>query len=728
MMTTEINDLLSNEIEEIHISDFMKIPLIKGEKGDTGEQGIQGEKGEKGDKGDTGEKGDTGPQGDKGDKPVVGIDYFTETEKKEFKNAVVESSKEDIETYTTTKIKEYDNNATTKLEEFDTNVFNKVNKYNENTVNKTNEFNSNFDTKVTEYNNNVTSKLEEYDINASNKIDEYNQNAEILINRLIDTELENTRLREDLNGLPKSTVSGENIDLSDSAEMRCELKISGNSKQKTRSGKNKLLNDKPTGTLNGVTFTRDNSGIITANGTATDAIVCYLGSKFKTIEAGTYKLSDGRNDESNSTYFTYMDCYNTDGSAYQNGNLSTVGTSAIKYTESKMIKGRIVIRKGTTLNNIVFKPQLELVNSVDDKATEYEPYGVSPSPDYPSEVECCGDNGSINEVICNKNLAVIEKGGIATATGLDMAASNYYKSNFIQVLNNKTFTGSYNTNASSKQVVMFEYDKDKNFLRFSNTNSSSHTATVGDDTKYIRYRFLTEPNIKPTQVQIEEGSIATPYQEHKSQTYTIPTQQPFRSVGNTRDTFIKKNNKWYERHYSSRYIFTGKENFGKASEGNLYTLLNLIKYSLKDFNIYCNFFKGISNPSIVNISSAYNNLKDNEVALRQFTDTSSSYYIYFRVEKYTSIDDFKSFLTSQYNAGTPVYIDYILETPLDIECTEEQNKILNQIEKEVKTYKNVTHMYSTDKISSYKEVTYKQDLETRLNNIEQAILSQGGNI
>ena len=28
----------------------------------------------------------------------------------------------------------------------------------------------------------------------------------------------------------------------------------------------------------------------------------------------------------------------------------------------------------------------------------------SPSPDYPLEVESCGDNGSINEVICSKDL------------------------------------------------------------------------------------------------------------------------------------------------------------------------------------------------------------------------------------------------------------------------------------------------------------------------------------
>lgn len=73
MMITEINDLLSNEIKEIHISDFMNIPLIKGEKGDTGEQGIQGEKGEKGDKGDQGEQGVQGIQGEKGEQGEQGI-------------------------------------------------------------------------------------------------------------------------------------------------------------------------------------------------------------------------------------------------------------------------------------------------------------------------------------------------------------------------------------------------------------------------------------------------------------------------------------------------------------------------------------------------------------------------------------------------------------------------------------------------------------------------------
>ena len=67
-------------------------------------------------------------------------------------------------------------------------------------------------------------------------------------------EAENTRLREDLNGLPQRQASGETIDLSDSAEMRCELKISGNSKQETRSGKNKFKLPE-SATINGINTT-----------------------------------------------------------------------------------------------------------------------------------------------------------------------------------------------------------------------------------------------------------------------------------------------------------------------------------------------------------------------------------------------------------------------------------------------------------------------------------------
>jgi hypothetical protein len=51
------------------------VPAIQGEKGDKGDQGIQGP---------------VGPQGEKGDSPVVGVDYFTDDDKQEIINTVLE--------------------------------------------------------------------------------------------------------------------------------------------------------------------------------------------------------------------------------------------------------------------------------------------------------------------------------------------------------------------------------------------------------------------------------------------------------------------------------------------------------------------------------------------------------------------------------------------------------------------------------------------------------------
>ena len=84
---------------------------LKGEKGEKGEQGIQGPKGDtgaigntgpqgpKGDKGDTGATGPQGPKGDTGTSgtngkdgktPVKGTDYYTEADKQEMVNLVLE--------------------------------------------------------------------------------------------------------------------------------------------------------------------------------------------------------------------------------------------------------------------------------------------------------------------------------------------------------------------------------------------------------------------------------------------------------------------------------------------------------------------------------------------------------------------------------------------------------------------------------------------------------------
>lgn len=69
----------------------------QGPKGDTGATGSQGPKGDKGDKGDTGATGATGATGSAGKNgadgytPVRGVDYFTEADKVEIVQRVIES-------------------------------------------------------------------------------------------------------------------------------------------------------------------------------------------------------------------------------------------------------------------------------------------------------------------------------------------------------------------------------------------------------------------------------------------------------------------------------------------------------------------------------------------------------------------------------------------------------------------------------------------------------------
>ena len=139
-----------------------------------------------------------------------------------------------------------------------------------------------------------------------------NTNIEENNSKIIELQNEKAKLEKELKEAQedfyqasiRGQASGEYIHVEDSSNCRSIIGISGNSEQETRSGKNLLLNDTDKGTVNGITFTKDSKGIIKANGTATDAIVVYLGSKFTTIAAGTYKLSDGRNDESKDTFFT----------------------------------------------------------------------------------------------------------------------------------------------------------------------------------------------------------------------------------------------------------------------------------------------------------------------------------------------------------------------------------------------------------------------------------------
>ena len=214
-------------------------------------------------------------------------------------------------------------------------------------------------------------------------------------------------------------------------------------------------------------------------------------------------------------------------------------------------------------------------------------------------------------------------------------------------------------------------------------------------------------------IQVEENVTATPYEPHQEQSYIIPTQQPMRSGGNIRDTFIKKDDKWYERHNIYRYAFTGNEDF-KLLDNNIVfgmkVLQNKSKIALKNDNK--NFTCCFSNRFISD--TQYNATQlNNRIAFSKWSDTQ---FLYLSKIK-DSVAELKSYLSEN-----ETYVDYPLETPFDLECTEEQSKILEELSN-ARTYKNITNIYSTDEVSPILNLDYAKDLDTVINNIQALAVS-----
>ena len=116
-----------------------------------------------------------------------------------------------------------------------------------------------------------------------------------------------------------------------------------------------------TKTENGVTFTDNGDGTITVNGTATDdtRFYCRSESDRVSISSGTYTISGCPDGGSRTTYYIGGFAYNV---------FSSGRTFSVTKTTSDWLY--IMIKSGITVNNLIFKPQLELGAA----ATAYEQY------------------------------------------------------------------------------------------------------------------------------------------------------------------------------------------------------------------------------------------------------------------------------------------------------------------------------------------------------------------
>lgn len=721
-------------------------------------------------------------------------------------------------------------NAEAQTKTFNTNSDDKLAEYNRNHTAKMKEFDDNYDTKTKTFDDNAADKQNEFDENASDKLAEYNQNAKELINKVEQVQAENETLKAEnkliKEQIPSASASGNSVHIEDSGTLDFDWKINGGHKQERREGYN-IINTKLLTQINtkGIDRIINDDGSLTIKGTATAE------SNIQVLASEEEKLKEGN--------YTFV-CYGLAADYYVNiyyvGNVYGENIRSFSTDGTKNIKMILTIPEGKTVN---FKIYPFLIKGTYTKETipTYEQYGVSPSHDYPSEIETVGSNVNLleNKAITqtiNGVTFTVNKDGSIMANGIATTNTTFKINNDIvpKNISNLILSGCPNNGSKNTydlkielytnlvwQKAIYDYGEGINLGDLSEYTSGSISITIRKD--YNANNLIFKP-------KLEKGSIATPYSTYgmgsveidvvnsnlldfnvaqdsrvtvnEDGTLTINgtggfvlnidklqlkagityyqkveltsgsisgsninttflsfagdgvwiSSVNFSQTNLTKDTekaaiwinasaifnnavikiwantdksdFVKHQSQTaimpiqqemlegdyiadIEHHEWGKIILTGNESWNKSST----TEIDRFSYNTSD---YPAFAEGLSNCFLVKKGISL------EVGILIF-NAGVQIVINFSNYGTTTLEEFKAWLKSKYEAGTPVIIYYKLAEPLNLELTDEQKAVRNQ---KLYTYKNITNISLSDELASI-DVEYKKDLETEHNKLQNEI-------
>ncbi len=507
-------------------------------------------------------------------------------------------------------------------------------------------------------------------------------------------------------------TTGTDITINNTVEKTFyKFDIKGNSTQETTTGKNKLPNNLTTiktyntlgtwsnnvYTYNGLTFTFNDDGTFKINGTSTgNAYVNLYFSTSGNLISDTTKTYTFTKGITNTNIFEAIN--EMVNSAWT--PIKYTSADSTTYTPSGNSTGqifRILIETGKTISNVTIYPMIVEGTTVG----AYEPYtnGASPNPSYPQPILSAGDDGSISEKIVNKN-AINPDVMMLFNSNRYIATQNYTTEGKISIKAGEIYT-----------LICKDVFGDSGLYEFDENNtrtSATRTSTTVGSYKVLKITFsntaktfgfyLGSSNsfsslanaLSTSEVMLLKGDYSTgtipTYVAHQEQTYTIPVQQPMRSVGTVRDEFIQVNGEWKERHNFESKIANENNDWAVHPNGtNSFELNNFIEvnFATNVIQIISNYFKGIK-------------FDDRVIGGNNTIYPISNTKFVIRNTSFASLEDFKTWLTTH---NTEVI--YQLATPVDLPCTEEQIEILENLPK---SYNEQTNIYSIDVTPAYIEV------------------------
>ena len=494
-------------------------------------------------------------------------------------------------------------------------------------------------------------------------------------------------------------VESESFDLNDVDNSKTmDIQLKGNHNQETREGYNLLENKSTTQTKNGVTITKNTDGTLVVKGTATSDFTFLIASNIALENGKKYRLSGCPAGGDNKKYALTMNQYYENQSHYTQDYGSG---SLFTYNELSANTNSVYIRviKDVTYNNLIFKPMI----IAGENEKEYEQYGATPSLKFPSEIKTVKDN--VNLTVANKNYINIENTSktingitftvnsdgsiLANGTATDRA-SYPIQNNFKKFEAGQYFVSGCPSGGSESTYYLILWNE--NWASMGSEYGKGKLVSLSNQKVKLHINIMqgTVCNNLLFKPQMEKGTKATDYEAHQEQTITMPVQQEMLEG----DYFNFDKEK--EIHNWVKLTLDGTEDWNLDN-----TYQGIYQYALSKANLatseqtvnaYSNYFKGIK----WNLSWTV----DGAVVAWQ-----TSQNIRIMTSRYKTVDEFKALLKEKHDAGNPVIVYYKLETPIELNFTEKQKAVAKQF-KAITPYKNITHIYSTDKIAPKMVVDY----------------------
>lgn len=275
-----------------------------------------------------------------------------------------------------------------------------------------------------------------------------------------------------------------------------------------------------------------------------------------------------------------------------------------------------------------------------------------------------------------------------------------------------TKTGKYYLMLNTANTLYFGKSTDLNNAT-TLIGSTSLTFSTTYDFNEGEYFILWGTKTDTDKIMVILSDKQQEYIEHQEQSYIMPVQQEM-----LEDDYFDFDNE-EEVHTWGKTVLTGEEVW--------YTNIN--SGWNQNSHVFALPFLGVeTNGQSTNVGNV---LKSNNFKCTNTGDlvwkprNYISYYPAYRGgsiminhQGVTTLTDFKAWLKTQYDAGTPVIIYYMLATPTRLKFTDDQKAVVKELNN-ARTYKNVTNI-TTDSIAIL-SLDYAKDLETLLTSKESEV-------